>query len=335
MNPTLSNFLKLTTGKMPHLMIIGANEDYQSIVNFCVGKIKRDDGRFNSIKWDIDKNFDYKQAIASLQNVSLFDLANFIEINYKTKPLVLDQKHLPDIYQYHKLNPQDIIIITTNFLNKKDISAKWVQEFLNYGVLMVIGEYDISSFINYFIQSHKFTIEQDAIGLLIKQNQSNISMLMQELQSLVLYFGNQSAPYKITTQDILHTTTSNSNYDIYKLSNAYLSGDIPHALSILDNVYTSKDDAILISWMIHEDIKKLILAKAKYKTNKNLHQISKELGIWGERVEIFIHAFHHLDYKKLLEMLDMIASLDFVIKGVILTNPKDKIIDIILSFNSH
>lgn len=338
MNLTLDNFFKLENANIPSITLINAKEECIAAIACCTDFLKHQisgassspDHNLNSQiathKFDIDRYFDFETVFDIINSQSLFDEINYIELNYKNKPT---KEHQDALIQLNKnISTSNKLVITCDLLNKREIGSKWVQEIEALGgIILTLNENSIMPLVKYILQQGNLSIDSDALQYLINQNESNTTQLLQELNNLVFYYPGGT---KLTCENIQNIINNNAKYNIYQLSNAYLAGNLKNCMLILDNIYNKTEDAILINWILNEDIRKLLKLKSKLKTNNNINQCIREIGVWGDSVHKLPIANKRLNYKTLTEILKMISTLDLIIKGVLKGDPKDQIIQIII-----
>ncbi|MCE2705544.1 MAG: DNA polymerase III subunit delta [Proteobacteria bacterium] len=325
MQITLNEFLKLESNNTPKLLLINASEECTPLIIYALDNLKNKfGGASNIIKFNVDRFFNFQEIKQILNSKSLFDENNYIELNYKTKPTLEHQAILNDIYPM--LSSQNTLVITTEKLNKRDLSSKWVNSLSQYGIILNLDESNFTTLINHALSPYEITLEKDALQLLLEQNQANANQIIQELTKLTLSCPKGS---KLNIEDIKTHTTNNSQFNIYKLSNAYLSGNLLQCLKILDNIYQAAEDAILIHWMLNEDLKKLIKIKAKLKVNNNVAQVIREIGVWGDAVNLLPIAQSRLSYNDLILIFELNSQLEFIIKGVKTGNIKQHVTSIL------
>jgi DNA polymerase-3 subunit delta len=325
MQITLNEFLKLESNNTPKLLLINASEECTPLIIYALDNLKNKfGGASNIIKFNVDRFFNFQEIKQILNSKSLFDENNYIELNYKTKPTLEHQAILNDIYPM--LSSQNTLVITTEKLNKRDLSSKWVNSLSQYGIILNLDESNFTTLINHALSPYEITLEKDALQLLLEQNQANANQIIQELTKLTLSCPKGS---KLNIEDVKNHTTNNSQFNIYKLSNAYLSGNLLQCLKILDNIYQAAEDAILIHWMLNEDLKKLIKIKAKLKVNNNVAQVIREIGVWGDAVNLLPIAQSRLSYNDLILIFELNSQLEFIIKGVKTGNIKQHVTTIL------
>ncbi|MCC2645860.1 MAG: holA [Burkholderiales bacterium] len=323
LNNNLNKILSFGPG-MGNLFFIHVSADDYPLADFVLEQFKTKLNNHYNQYFTADRFFNFSVVEDIINDSSLLDQPNYIQVNFKTKPNAEQQKQLINLQS--RLNGQNFLIIICDKLNKTDQNSPWFREFARQAVITGVNTSDAEFLISHLFSSHKLTITHLALQNLINQNQGNLSQLFNEANKLVL-----AVPkgHLIDVNEIKNFTTDNAQYNIYQLSGKYLAGDLAKSIKILDNLYQEPGDAILIMWVLQEDVKRLLKIKSKMKTVPNIHHIIREMRLWGESVNQLPLAEKRLSYSSLIEIYDDLANLDMAIKGVLDINVKLLLIKII------
>ena len=307
MNPqNLSDYLSAKL--MANLVIISSPEESYALVNHIISHLRPKDAQ--NYKFIADRSFNFKDINDILNSGSLFNDKTYIEINYKTKPTIPHQNELLNIA--NELNNNTYILITTDKLAKTDYQAPWMK--LAKAWYININDNSATEIVKHILNSNGLSIANQALTLLLELNQKNSNQLIQEITKLCLLF---ERGHQISLDDIKTHALNNSLYNVYQLNNAYLSGNLKQAIAILSNIYIKTEDAILIQWLINEDIKKLIRLKSKLQQKYSFNEVAGELKIWGSNSHLYQNAVGRLSYSLLINIVDDIALLDMAVKGIV------------------
>ena len=317
---------QLLSKSLAKFYVLSSDEDSYPLVNFANSLIKSklpiDCVRYN---FTADRYFKFDVILNALNNGSLFATHNIFEINYKTKPVVDQQAQL--IAMLSILQDSDTVIITTGKLDKKDLSSKWIQEVVNSGgVICNLNQDDISTVLHIKLKQTKLELDSTAKEMLLNMNHGNSLQLLSDIDKLSYIYPENS---KLTTADLEKHLLDNAMYSIFQLSPAYLSGDLNRAIMIFNNVYQVAGDAVLICWVIVEDLRKLLKLKGLIKQGDTEQQALRILRLWGDAVHAIPLAHTRLGYNILLALLDEMANIDLMIKGVLLGDLRLKFLQII------
>ncbi len=215
------NDLLNTSNNIPPVCLISSTEEYYPLLNFTINEIKNKLNKYNNHNsFNIDKDHDWEEIIQKTTEKNLFEEKNYTEIIFKTKPTVDQEKNLIKILD--KLNSDNFLLIITDKLDKKDMASNWLIKIKEKGATFNLSNTDITPLINFKLLQNNLTIENDALNLLIQQNIANMHNLIQDLTKLTILYSKKH----ISLSDIQSISTNNSRYNIYQLSNTYLSGNL-------------------------------------------------------------------------------------------------------------
>lgn len=314
----------LAAKTLPRVCLINANIDCYPLVDYTLSQMQAKLVQATRYKFNADRYFNYNEIKQILNSGSLFSDLTYIEVSYKTKPTIEHQQELATIIE--SLDQNTTLLIITDKLNKKDYASAWVKNISLKGWCLSLNEDDTSSIIRFQLKAAGLNVSRHALEILQQLNQANVGQLLQIVSHLTLLY---PRGHEISEDDVRQHSMDNSQYNIYQLSHAYLAGDLFQALKILDNIYQKTEDAILILWLLGDDIKKLIRLKARLKQKQTFSQIAEELRIWGNVSSLWQSAEQRLNYAILVNLLDELATLDMTIKGIIKGEVKLQLINII------
>lgn len=292
-------------------VILHSSADYIPLSDIVNNSIAHKFNASHTLTFNADRFFDFAQITDVTSNGSLFDEHTFIRLNFGGKPNASQQKSLIQVLE--QLDKNTFLLISCDKLTKTEQKSAWVKTVMTCGLILEIAESQVVTIVQDMFKWQNVTIAHDALNLLINQNQGNIAQLVQETKLLLLAIPNGQT---VDINKIQELTTDNAQYNIYQLSKSYLSGNLDNSIKILNNLYQAPEDAILIAWVIHEDVKRLLKIKSKLRSQNNIQSIIRELGLWGESVQMLPVAEKRLSYNRLLSLYNDLATLDMSIKGV-------------------
>src|SRR6185437_15052778 len=159
-NNNLTKVLNFETG-MGNGILIHANVDDYPLADFVLHQLKTKLDNYHKQYFTADRFFNFSAIEDLINNISLFDQPNYIQINFKTKPNAEQQKQL--IAMLDKLDRQNFLVIICDKLNKTDQNTKWFKEVANKAITLGISSFDAEFLISYLLGGHKLKITHEAI----------------------------------------------------------------------------------------------------------------------------------------------------------------------------
>ena len=339
---SLQQILNNGYSELKNILLVEISEGCSAIADTLLAKIC-DQYKDSIIKRYIaDKNFSYQEIIDANGIGSLFGERTLAIVKYNntSRPT---QEHLKEleILSNCMLNEDRVIeklIILCEKFEYKQKKSKTYTGLLQYTDVVLVSDSkpDLMLWVRYLLLNYKLEIDSKALEYLLNLNTNNIQQLSQIVIQLA-YFHYQNScvdkHYSITFDDITDFVTDNSKYNIFLLSQAYLKSDMKSMINIFQELNNSPESAILILWMMTDDVRKLLAIKAILQEHPgaNAKTISTQLHIWGDRVGDLLTASRRLSYQKLLLLLNELAKLDLIQKGVV-TGIGDELLQCLLKF---
>lgn len=318
----LSEFLVQANPTLTSLMLFEGDEEFRPLIDCMLEFLKPELSNFSINKFKVDKNLDFTGLKGIISCQDFFTNNYYVELEGANFNLEQQDKLLELFSQVESGN---FLIIITKKLSYSEQKAKWVETISRLGIKVTVTYQDLSYFIKFYFLKSDLSITPNAIKCLIERSQDNMAELLQEMQRLSLYY---SKGYTIDVAEI--TFQSHSKYTIFDLSYAYLCGNLDKSMQILEYLLT-ESEAVLILWIINEDLSKLLKIKSSLKQQKSFSQVAYDLKIRGQTVSAFEAANKRLTYKNVITQLELLANLDLVIKGVIKGDIKTLFAQLILN----
>ena len=293
------------------LGLIHSSSDEYPLARFAVEQIKTNFATYERHSFFIEKSFDFSVIKSIIINGSLFNPNNYIELNFKSKPLVEQQNSLIEIFNL--IDNNTFILISCDKLTQRELGTEFAKHINKKGFSLEVTENSAKIVVEFMLRQSGLQISNQALAILLDQNQANLSQLIQEINKLTLAIPHGTV---IGVTEIELLTSDNAKYNIYQLSNSYLAGDLASSIKILDSLFQNIEDAILINWIIVDDLKKLLKIKNQLRVTNNIRQAIKDLRLWGTTLDKLPLAEIRLSYKDIIELYQQSAKIDRVIKGV-------------------
>ena len=107
-----------------------------------------------------------------------------------------------------------------------------------------------------------------------------------------------------------------ARYDVFKLGEAVLGGQIGRVLRMLDGLEAEGAAPVLVHWTLAEDIRAMHRAKAALAGGKPLPLALREARVWGVKERLFERALALLDGAAVAELLSAAQICDGLVKGL-------------------
>ena len=107
-----------------------------------------------------------------------------------------------------------------------------------------------------------------------------------------------------------------ARYDVFKLNEAMLSGDIARLTRMMDGLKGEGEALPLVLWAVTEEIRTLLKLKSGMAQGKPVGALLKEYRIWGPRERLMEPALRRISLAALEQALQEAALVDRMVKGL-------------------
>ena len=316
----LSNSLK--KGLEPVYTLVGEESlQIQELVDQIYNKAKSED-YLEKTNYIISKQTDWTFLKSSSENYDLFGAKKIIEIKLiGSGPGAAGSKALKD-YAINP-DPSKILIVSAEGLERKTHSSAWIKALEAAGCLLLINPITLNQLPRWIVETGKkyqLNIASQASSLLAEKTEGNLLATLQEIKKLALLFPDQD----IDISQMASSISDSSKYNIFDLSNAFISGNKERTASVLESLKAEGTPETLILWSLSRELTNLF---------KVINQKSAK-GIWGPRQ--YLNNLEELAKKVALSdlkhALQQVAKIDASIKGSGHQDPWQAIRELTITF---
>jgi len=283
----------------------------------------------------VDRSFDWNALNDAANALSLFAELRLIELRIPTgKPGDAGRKALQ---AWAEQLPQDtVLLIITGKLEASVSKTKWHKAMDKVGKNIVIWPLDsnrLVSWISARMRAKGLQPEAAAVELLSQRIEGNLMAAAQEIEKLVLLHG--EGP--ITLDDIDDAVTDNARFDIYRLVDTALSGDVAYTQRMLSRLRDEGVEAVLVLWVLSREIRSLAKMAAECASPAGrpdaakLDQVLTQYRVWQKRKPLIKKALMKYGPRRWQGLLIAAARIDRIIKGQSTGNVWDELLQLSLA----
>jgi DNA polymerase-3 subunit delta len=147
---------------------------------------------------------------------------------------------------------------------------------------------------------------------MVERVEGNLLAAHQEIRKLSLLYPEG----RLSAEQIQDAVLNVARYDVFKLSEAMLAGDVARLMRMLEGLKGEGEALPLVLWAVSEEIR--ILMKLKLATNdgRPLPMLMKEYRIRGPRERLMPSAIARLKLSVLQSAMREAAQVDRMVKGL-------------------
>jgi DNA polymerase-3 subunit delta len=107
-----------------------------------------------------------------------------------------------------------------------------------------------------------------------------------------------------------------ARYDVFKLNEAMLAGDVARLVRMMDGLQGEGEALPLVLWAVSEEIRLLLKLQSGIAQGRALALMLKENRVWGPRERLIEPALRRLSLATLRDALQEAAQIDKMVKGL-------------------
>ncbi|MDO5686576.1 MAG: DNA polymerase III subunit delta [Neisseria sp.] len=261
-----------------------------------------------------DAKFDWSQAFQAADSMGLFADKKLLEIHIPSgRPGKAGGDALVTLSE--RLHDETTIVIVLPKLEKAQTQSKWFAALSRAGDVIearAVGTAALPAWIRQRLAKHDLTIDADALALFAERVEGNLLAARQEIDKLALL---HPAGTVLHLEDAQHAVANVARFDVFQLSAAWMSGDLPRLLRLLESLEAEGEEPVLLLWAAGEDIRTLLRLRAALSQGQTVAQVRNPLRLWGEKQTLAPRALKRLSTRRLLDALQQCALADRQIKG--------------------
>lgn len=262
----------------------------------------------------VDRSFKWGALLAANQSQSLFGDRKLIELRIPGgKPGKEGGQALQDYAA--DLSPDNVTLITLPKLDWQTQKAAWVsalQQAAVYVDIPMVERGHLPGWIGQRLAAQQQSAERESLSFIADRVEGNLLAAHQEIQKLGLLY----PPGKLSWEQIHDAVLNVARYDVFKLNEAMLAGDVSRLARMLDGLKGEGEALPLVLWAVAEELRTLLKLKLGQNAGKPVGVLLKEYRIWGARERLMEPALARLTATRIEQALKQAAQVDRMVKGL-------------------
>ena len=278
----------------------------------------------------VEQYFKWGELRNSAQSLSLFAERKIIDLRIPSgKPGTEGGQALQDYVA--DLSPD---VLTLIYLPKLDWSAQksqWFSALQRHGVMVSADDIPRNALPRWIaarLKRQEQSADEATLEFLADRCEGNLLAAFQEIQKLALLF--PAGP--LSFEQVRDAVMDVARYDIFKLSEAMLSGNATRFARILDGLRAEGTATVLVLWAVSEDIRTLGKVLQAVQCGANLGNALRDMRVRKDRQGLIENAARRLKLPFIERALLQAARLDKTIKGLRQGDVWDELLQLGLRF---
>ena len=266
-------------------------------------------------------HFDWSEVLAAGGSLSLFADKQIVEVRIPSgKPGKEGSAALQQLAAATQGNDSTLTLVTLPRLDGPTRKGAWFGALENFGVSLQIDPIERNALPEWIAQRLHMQGQNVAAGeegqrtlqFFADRVEGNLLAAFQEIQKLGLLY----PPGDISQAQVEAAVVNVARYDVFKLSESVLSGQVARVQRMLDGLQAEGEAAVLVHYTIAEDIRALKRVKDAMTAGKPLPMALREQRVWGPRERLFERVLPRMTEARLNGLLQAAHHVDGIVKGL-------------------
>ena len=266
-------------------------------------------------------HFDWSAVLAAGGSLSLFADRQIVEIRIPSgKPGKDGGAALAQIAQAAQGNDSVLTLVVLPRLDKATRTGAWFSALEAHGATVQIDPVERAQLPAWIAQRLAAQGQRVAPGeegqrtlqFFADRVEGNLLAAHQEIQKLALLHPAGELAWEQVEAAVLNV----ARYDVFKLSEAVLSGQVARTQRMLDGLQAEGEAEVLVHWALAEDIRALKRVKDAMNAGKPLPMALRENRIWGAKERLYQRLLPQASDAQLARLLQSAHVVDGIVKGL-------------------
>lgn len=266
-------------------------------------------------------HFDWSAVLAAGGSLSLFADKQIVEIRIPSgKPGKDGSVALQQIAASADGNDSTLTLVLLPRLDKATRTGAWFAALESHGASVQIDPVDRAALPQWIAQRLAAQGQRVAPGeegqrtlqFFADRVEGNLLAAHQEIQKLALLHPAGELSWSQVESAVLNV----ARYDVFKLSEAVLSGQVLRVQRMLDGLQAEGEAEVLVHWALAEDIRALKRVKDAVNAGKPLPMALRENRVWGPKERLFERIVPRFSDAAAARLLQSAHTVDGIVKGL-------------------
>ncbi|PUE11510.1 DNA polymerase III subunit delta [Limnohabitans sp. T6-5] len=266
-------------------------------------------------------HFDWSEVLAAGGSLSLFADKQIVEVRIPTgKPGKEGSTAIQQLVASAQGNDSTLTLFLLPSLDAATRKGAWFTALEGGGVVIPVEPIERHALPQWIAQRLQRQGQNVAAGeegqrtlqFFADRVEGNLLAAHQEIQKLGLLH----PPGELTQAQVESAVLNVARYDVFKLSESVLAGQVARVQRMLDGLQAEGEAAVLVHYTIAEDIRALKRVKDAIAAGKPMPMALREQRVWGPRERLFERVLPRMTEARLNGLLQAAHQVDGIVKGL-------------------
>ena len=266
-------------------------------------------------------HFDWSEVLAAGGSLSLFADKQIVEVRIPSgKPGKEGSAAIQQLAASAQDNDSTLTLVMLPKLDATTRKGAWFAALENHGVLIATDPVERNALPTWIAQRLQMQGQSVAAGeegqrtlqFFADRVEGNLLAAHQEIQKLGLLYPSG----ELSQAQVEAAVVNVARYDVFKLSESVLSGQVARVQRMLDGLQAEGEAAVLVHYTLAEDIRAMKRVKDAMTAGKPLPMALREQRVWGPRERLFERVLPRMSEARLNGLLQAAHQVDGIVKGL-------------------
>ena len=262
----------------------------------------------------VEPGFKWDAFIAANANLGLFGSRKLLDMRIASGKPGSDGARSLEAYGRDP-NPDNVLLVTLPRLDRAAQNSGWFSSLAERGVAVAVYPLDrneLPAWISQRFAKQRQRVGRETLEWLADRCEGNLFAARQEIEKLGLLLPDG----EVAHADIEAAVANVARYDVFALSEAWLSGDAARTLRILSGLKAEGEGLQLILWQLVEDVHALAAVLEASASGAGIANALRNVRAWGKRQTAMERAARRVDRGELMCIVATLSRIDAVSKGI-------------------
>lgn len=266
-------------------------------------------------------HFDWSAVLAAAGSLSLFADRQLVEIAIPSGKPGKDGSEALQRYCEQMAGGDEVLtLVLLPRLDRTQLSSAWFTALDGVGASVRVDPVERQALPAWIAQ--RLAVQgqrvpegeagRQALAFFADRVEGNLLAAHQEVVKLGLLY----PAGELTLEQIEAAVVDVSRFNVFKLSEAVLAGQVPRVLRMLDGLRAEGEAAVLVQWTLAEDVLGLHRVHGALAAGRPLAVALREQRVWGLREKLFERVVPRLDALTLARLVSAAGICDGIVKGL-------------------
>ena len=261
-----------------------------------------------------ETGFKWDALLAASSNLGLFGTRKLVDLRLPSgKPGVEGARAL-EFCATHP-NPEQMLLVTLPRLDRTTQTSGWFSALVDAGVSIAVAPLtreEMPAWIAARLALQRQRVGRETLAFLAERCEGNLLAARQEIEKLGLLLPEG----ELDAEAVERAVSDVARYDVFQLSEAWLTGDAARALRIIAALEAEGEGIQLLLWQLGEDIHALAFVLDAAASGTPVAIAVRNARVWGKRQAAMERAARRLKVDVIAPLLAALARLDALSKGI-------------------